>query len=185
MPPASLHERRIPETSSQCPAFQNALQSTRILNFAYNSLVAMLRSSILDLEQLVLRFPRAKLRGTAGTQVTLSRPELDESFPDLENDVATFERAWIRRGGRLALVIRVTLDGQVVGPEMNAQIQSMLLDAKVGKIPTITKGRVEHHAETLAIDMEAAWASSFTRPERKSKRRRRECQCGSALLRYR
>jgi hypothetical protein len=83
----------------------------------------------IDLEKITLRFPRAKLRGTAQAHIELSSAV--EDFGVIANDVAALEQIWVRRSHRLRLELEIMLDERPVECDMRTRVESMLMDAKV------------------------------------------------------
>lgn len=83
----------------------------------------------IDLEKIILHFSRARLRGTARTQIELS--STDEDLGEVENDVVALRQVWIRRGNKLRVELDITLDERPMDAAMHAQVENRLIDAQV------------------------------------------------------
>jgi len=84
-------------------------------------------SSTVNLEKLVLRFPHAKLRGTAIAQICVSPDTHTERYEDL----AALQNVWVRKGRNLRLELSCLVDGHALDHSIRLEIETALLDAKV------------------------------------------------------
>jgi hypothetical protein len=83
--------------------------------------------SILNLEKLDLRFPRAKVRGTATAQICVSSHIHNGTYRELRN----LEHVWVRRRQNVRVELSCKINGKQVESGLRRQIEDALRDAKV------------------------------------------------------
>ncbi len=84
----------------------------------------------IDLEKLILRYPRAKLRGILATRLTLTGAE--DTLPKHASiDVNALERIWTRPGRELRLTISISFDGEPLEASDMVLLEDTLFQAEV------------------------------------------------------
>lgn len=93
-------------------------------------------ASHLPLEPLVLSFPRANLRGTAKTVLSLTHASNDKhgnSSRNPNNDEDPWAGAWVRKGAGLRVEVEGLVDGELICEEVNEKLKDGLLNAMAGR----------------------------------------------------
>ena len=88
-------------------------------------------ASDIDLQKIVLRFPRSKLRGTANTKISISCRHSLEGHNSVVEDVVSLEELWVRKGQSLTLAVEAMIDQEPIDLETREQVEKMLLEADV------------------------------------------------------
>jgi hypothetical protein len=84
----------------------------------------------IGLEKLILRYPRAKLRGIVATRLTLTG--LEDALPKHASiDLSALKRIWIRSDRELRLIISISFDDKPLEASDMARLEDTLFEAKV------------------------------------------------------
>jgi hypothetical protein len=90
----------------------------------------MATSSIIDLEKLILRFPKVGLRGTMTAQLhMLGLPST--ATGDVASELDLLERTWIRRGQNLRLELVISIDGEPLAGDVANELEDVVYHSKV------------------------------------------------------